>query len=135
MVDLIFGIGAGLCVVASLMFKCVTTKSNIIMRAINSVGCILFVAYGAILWYQDNGGWSLVMCNGLLLIFNIYHIIRLCLTFKKQPNESLSPLPDIQENTTGEETNAKEEILREVKQLADKCESIDQLRAELAKLN
>ena len=127
----ILGIIAGVFIFASLTFKCVTVKSNVIMRVLNCLGSAMFVVYGALLWVDGGSGWSLVVCNGLLVVFNVYHIIRLCLSLKKKPTDDL-PASESAENET---PATEKETLRTVKELAAKCETLDELRAELAKLN
>ena len=128
MVD-ILGIVAGVFIFSSLTFKCVSVKTNIIMRILNATGSALFVVYGALLWAGGGDGWSLVVCNGLLVIFNTYHLIRLCVSRKKQRT------PDALAVAATDTTANTADLLTTVKQLADQCQSIDELRAELAKLN
>lgn len=133
MVDII-GIVAGVFIFASLTFKCITIKSNILMRILNTIGSALFVAYGAILWANGGNGWSLVACNGLLVLFNGYHIIRLALSLKKQPVEN-SQLPKTDGEGSSEQPSASEtedaDVLSKVKALAEKCDTIEELRAAL----
>ena len=128
----ILGIVAGIFIFASLTFKCVTVKSNIIMRILNCTGSALFVVYGALLWADGGSGWSLVVCNGLLVIFNTYHMIKLCISLKKKPAENLE-LADASKQLDA--NSDKQQLLQTVKDLADKCQSLDELREELAKLN
>lgn len=137
MVDLI-GIAAGIFIFASLTFKCLSVKSNIIMRVINTVGSALFVAYGAVLWATGGDGWSLVVCNSLLVCFNIYHIIKLALTLKKQhaqgDTQALQTEQADDKQAVGQDNaaeNADTALLLKVKDLANKCETMDEFRAAL----
>lgn len=129
MVDII-GVAAGIFIFASLTFKCLTVKSNIIMRVINTVGSSLFVAYGAVLWAQGGNGWSLVICNSLLVSFNVYHIIKLSLTLKKQRRADLQNA-QTDMATDCAQTDTDDTLLLKVKDLANKCKSMEEFRAEL----
>lgn len=106
------------------------------MRVINTVGSSLFVAYGAVLWAQGNNGWSLVVCNTLLVGFNVYHIIRLALSLKKQKAEAQTATDAEQPTTAQEHENAQDNaLLSKVKELASNCETLDELRAALNDIN
>lgn len=83
----VVGIIASLFIFSSLTFKCLTVKRNILMRVLNSVGSLVFVIYGVLLLLQGGFGWALVVSNSLLCGFNLYHIIRLCLTLKKKKSD------------------------------------------------
>jgi len=39
------------------------------LRYINSLGCLLFVAYGILL-----GSWPLIITNGAIILINIYYL-------------------------------------------------------------
>lgn len=84
----IIGIVASIFILASLTFKCVSVKTNILMRILNGFGSLVFVVYGVLLLLQGGSAWSLVVCNGLLFLFNMYHLVRLCLTLKKKPADA-----------------------------------------------
>lgn len=75
----ILGIIASVFILSSLTFKCTDEKRNVLMRSLNNVGSLFFVIYGIFI-----RAWSIVVCNGLLFVFNIYHITRLCLSIRKQ---------------------------------------------------
>lgn len=71
------GLIASVCLIFSMLVKSATLKGNFVMRAINLLGCILFVIYGILLH-----AWSTSICNGLIGIINIYYIIRLIIEIK-----------------------------------------------------
>jgi len=127
MIDLI-GVAAGIFIFASLTFKCLTVKSNIIMRVINTVGSSLFVAYGAVLWAHGGNGWSLVVCNTLLVSFNVYHIIKLALTLKKQKVDEQTAQANAEQTAVAQDDIA---LLTKIKDIANRCETLDELRAQL----
>ena len=106
----IIGIIASLLVLASLTFKSTSVKLNILMRALNGLGGAAFVAYGAVIIANGGFGWSLVVCNGLLVIFDCYHIVKMYLSIKKLPlevqsvqsSEELSPKAETEQNNMEE---------------------------------
>ncbi len=106
------------------------------MRVINTVGSSLFVAYGAVLWANGGNGWSLVICNTLLVCFNVYHIIKLALTLKKQKVDERTAA-DAEQTAVAQDDaaeNADDTLLAKIKDLASSCENMDEFRAELDRL-
>jgi len=68
----IIGIVATLFIVFSMSCKTSTKKSIIILRVTNIIGSIIFVVYGVLL-----PAYSTAILNGLLVIINTYHLIKL----------------------------------------------------------
>ena len=68
MIELI-GILAGVFVLISLVFRSTTTKTEILMRIINSTGAILFIVYGLIL-----PAYSTALINACIVGVNIYNL-------------------------------------------------------------
>lgn len=66
------GIIATILVAISMCFKTQTYKGALIMRIVNTVGSIVFVAYGFML-----PAYSTAVLNILLAVINIYHIFLL----------------------------------------------------------
>ena len=44
-----------------------------IIRVINFIGCVLFVAYGVLLGWK----WPLIVSNGLIAVIQVYHLIKM----------------------------------------------------------
>ena len=44
-----------------------------VIRIINFIGCVLFVAYGVLLGWK----WPLIVSNGLVAIIQVYHLIKM----------------------------------------------------------
>ena len=66
----IVGIIASLFIVFSLIFKTTTFKGTLLLRLLNSVGCIFFIVYGAVL-----PAISTAIANSACLIINIVFIV------------------------------------------------------------
>lgn len=66
----IVGITASVFIVLSLIFKTTTFKGTLLLRIINSIGCIFFIVYGAVL-----PAISTAIANSACLIINIVFII------------------------------------------------------------
>ncbi len=94
----IIGTIASLFILGSLTFKCVTIKSNIIMRSLNAVGAAIFVAYGALIVKNGGSGWSLIVCDSLLFGFNVFHLIKLIINAKKHKNQQNDETTETQNN-------------------------------------
>lgn len=66
----IIGIIGSLFIVFSLLFKTTTFKGTLLLRILNSIGCIFFIVYGSLI-----SAWSTIIANGLCLILNIVYTI------------------------------------------------------------
>ena len=66
----IVGITASVFIVLSLVFKTTTFKGTLLLRLLNSVGCIFFIVYGAVL-----PAISTAIANSACLVINIVFII------------------------------------------------------------
>lgn len=66
----IIGIVASIFIFLSLCFKTRTFKGSMLLRILNSLGCIVFIVYGCLL-----PAWSTAIANGLCLILNCIYII------------------------------------------------------------
>ncbi|MCM1290047.1 MAG: hypothetical protein NC132_06430 [Corallococcus sp.] len=139
-VELALGIIAGIFVLSSLTFKCTTTKMNILMRCLNTAGCAFFVTEGVLMVVEGNyAGWSLVVPNAILIGFNAYYIVKMLIGLKKgsaaakdstAPSSHSENVNAVTAETADKDTRT-EAILNTVKQLADKCETMEELRAAL----
>lgn len=54
-------------------------KSTVIMRLTNLIGSVIFVVYGCLL-----PAYSAALMNGMLILINTYHLIKVILEHKKQ---------------------------------------------------
>ncbi len=94
----IIGVVASLFILGSLTFKCVSVKRNIIMRMLNAIGALIFVVYGVLMVVlQSSSAWSLIVCNSLLLCFNIFHLIKLLISQKKTTENKESDAENLQQ--------------------------------------
>ncbi len=94
----IIGVVASLFILGSLTFKCVSVKRNIIMRILNAIGALIFVVYGVLMVVlQSSSAWSLIVCNSLLLCFNIFHLIKLLISQKKTTENKESDAENLQQ--------------------------------------
>lgn len=66
----IVGIVASIFIVFSLVFKTTTFKGTLLLRILNSLGCVFFIVYGGLI-----EAWSTLMANGLCLILNCIYIV------------------------------------------------------------
>lgn len=70
------GIAAGIVIFISFTFR-----KDLIIRSVNSVGCLLFVTYGILI-----GAHSVWAINGALFLFNLGNVIYALVKAKKQKN-------------------------------------------------
>ena len=75
----IIGIVATLIIVASMSVNTKTLKGSIWMRITNIVGSVVFVVYGILL-----PAWSTAILNCVLVGVNIFHLILLLKSVKKE---------------------------------------------------
>lgn len=68
------GIAAGIVIFISFTFR-----KDLIIRSVNSVGCLLFVTYGILI-----GAHSVWVINGALFLFNLGNVIYALVKAKKQ---------------------------------------------------
>ena len=54
-------------------------KSTVIMRLTNLIGSVIFVVYGCL-----PPAYSTALMNGMLILINTYHLIKVVLEHKKQ---------------------------------------------------
>jgi len=73
----IIGICATLLILFSMMFNTTTHKGDVRMRILNLVGSAIFTAYGILV-----PAISTAVLNGVLVIVNTYHLIKLTKTKK-----------------------------------------------------
>lgn len=78
----IIGIIASIILIVAMSFRSTTPKKNILMRAINIIGSILFVVYGFLIPAYSTAG-----LNIAIIIVNIVYIT---LEWRKLDNEDLS---------------------------------------------
>lgn len=64
------GIIASIFVVFSLVFKTTTFKGTLLLRVLNSLGCICFIVYGGLI-----SAWSTLVANSACLVINIIYTI------------------------------------------------------------
>ena len=69
----VFGIIAGV-----LMLVSFAMPKQIYIRIIGAIGCSFFVAYGIML-----GAWSLWILNSIMILINLYYIIKIIRKAKK----------------------------------------------------
>lgn len=67
----IIGIIGSVFIVSCLLFRTTTFKGTILMRSINVLGSLLFVAYGYLI-----NAYSTLITNAFAVIINIYYLIR-----------------------------------------------------------
>lgn len=76
------GIIASVFIVFSLVFKTTTFKGTLLLRILNSLGCIFFIIYGGLI-----EAWSTLIANAACLIINIIYTIIEIKNHKKQENK------------------------------------------------
>ena len=75
----VIGITATLLILASMLFPTLSYKGSLCMRILNLVGSVVFVVYGSIL-----PAISTAVLNGVLIIVNLYYVIKMVIDHKKQ---------------------------------------------------
>ena len=75
----IIGLVASVFIIMCSVVKSHTIKGNIVMRALNTIGSILFVVYGFVL-----GAWSTMITNCVITLLSVYYLIKLLIEFKKE---------------------------------------------------
>lgn len=78
----IVGIVASVFIVFSLVFKTTTFKGTLLLRILNSLGCIFFIIYGGLI-----GAWSTLIANAACFIINIIYTVIEIKNHKKQENK------------------------------------------------
>ena len=78
----IIGIVASLFIVLSLLFKTTTFKGTLLLRSLNSLGCIFFIVYGGLI-----EAWSTLIANSACLIINIIYTIIEIRNYKCKGND------------------------------------------------
>lgn len=78
----IVGIVASIFIVFSLVFKTTTFKGTLLLRVLNSLGCVFFIIYGGLI-----GAWSTLIANAACLIINIIYTVIEIKNHKKQENK------------------------------------------------
>lgn len=99
----VIGILATIFILISMSINTSSLKGDVIMRAINIAGSVVFVVYGALL-----PAISTAVLNGLLVFVNIYHLVKLIKLRKKEEQEKQSVAQD-EPSTDAEKVKAKEE--------------------------
>lgn len=66
----VIGTVASIFIFLSLCFKTRTFKGSMLLRVLNSIGCVVFIMYGCLL-----PAWSTAIANGLCLILNCIYIV------------------------------------------------------------
>lgn len=69
----IIGLIASVIVLVSMCFNPSTKKGNLLMRAINLLGCIISVIYGLLL---GSFGAGMILLNGVLVFVNLIYIVK-----------------------------------------------------------
>lgn len=64
------GFIASALIVFSMVFKTTSFKGTVLMRIINGIGSVFFVAYGALI-----GAWSTLIANCCIFVINIIYLI------------------------------------------------------------
>lgn len=78
----ILGIFATLMILVSMCCKTMTYKSSVVMRVTNIIGSVAFTIYGFLI-----PAWSTGVLNAILIIVNVYHLIKLIIDNKKQSKQ------------------------------------------------
>lgn len=78
----VIGIAATVLILVSMCVNTSSWKGDVSMRAINIVGSVIFVVYGALL-----PAISTAVLNGLLIIVNAYYLIKLLKEKDKKAEE------------------------------------------------
>ena len=71
----LIGIAATIFIVISMSIDTRSWKGDVVMRVINIVGSVVFVVYGSLL-----PAISTAVLNGILVVVNTYHLIKLIKT-------------------------------------------------------
>ena len=78
----IVGIVASIFIVFSLIFKTTTFKGTLLLRILNSLGCVFFIVYGGLI-----EAWSTLIANSACLIINIIYTIIEIRNYKHKGND------------------------------------------------
>ncbi|MBO5394443.1 MAG: hypothetical protein J6A28_00865 [Clostridia bacterium] len=100
----IIGIVSTVLILFSMLFKTTTLVGDIRMRALNLVGSVVFVVYGALL-----PAISTAVLNGALVIVNTFHLISLCRQYKKEKQEKNAEKTERLSDKTATATEEKKE--------------------------
>ena len=76
------GIVASIFIVFSLAFKTTTFKGTLLLRILNSLGCVFFIVYGGLI-----EAWSTLIANAACLIINIIYTIIEIRNYKRKGND------------------------------------------------
>lgn len=79
------GIVASVFIVCSLCFPTKTFKGTLLLRGLNSLGCIAFIIYGCLL-----PAWATAIANSLCLVINIVYMVLEIRAEKKRRAEDVA---------------------------------------------